>query len=130
MARTIRNAGFKIISQAFQVNDTLRFSARICINANSSSLVSIPIKYAIIPNFGMPKSTKASRTRSAMTFWTNVVDVLPRPFRILPIVVARYKNGQSQASVLIKAPAFSSLNTLMPRSFPKIVKTAMQRIPT
>lgn len=44
IARTIRNAGFKIISQAFQVNDTFRFSARMCMIASSNSLVSIPIK--------------------------------------------------------------------------------------
>ena len=61
----------------------------MCIRARSSSLASIPIRYAMIPNFGMPNSTKARRTKRAVTFCINVVEVFPRPFKMLPMVVTR-----------------------------------------
>ena len=60
---------------------------------------------------------------------TKVSRVSPRPFNTLPMVVARYMKGQSQARVVMKSPADALWNTILPRESPKMVNTPMQRIP-
>ena len=67
-----------------------------------------------MPKTGMPNSTNASLRRRAATFCTNVAEVFPRPFKILPVVVDKYKKGQSQARILIKFPELESWNTVRP----------------
>jgi hypothetical protein len=48
---------------------------------------------------------------------------------MLPIVVARYRNGHSQARICMKTPAEESLKTPVPSSGPNMVKTPTHRIP-
>lgn len=65
----------------------------------------------------------------AATFWRKVMEVLPRPFKTLPRVVARYMKGQSQARMVMKVPESGSRNTLTPSWLPNMVNTPMQRMP-
>ena len=51
-----------------------------------------------------------------------VTPVLPRPFKMLVSVVFKYKNGQIQASTVMKFPARELENTNFPRKFPNIKK--------
>ena len=61
-----------------------------------------------MPKEGMAKTTKARRMTMAATFRRKVAEVLPRPFKMLPMVEARYMKGQSQDRAAMKNPASGS----------------------
>ena len=124
-----KHTGFTIIFQASQVKSAWHVKANRCIPARMISLTSIPHNRAVIPNRGIPKDTKARRISRAATFWRKVTPVFPRPFRILPIVVDRYRKGQSQDKMTMNLPALASWKTAVPRSLPYRVKIPIQKIP-
>ena len=97
--------------------------------ARNSSLTRNPHKYPRIPKTGTAKSTKARRIPIATMFCKNVVPVFPRPFCMLPMVVARYIKGHSQHKTVIKDPESSLRKIIVPRFFPNLVKIPMHKIP-
>ena len=125
-----QNAGFTSISHPSMEKPTCLWSAYPCSRTKRISETSIPHRQAWIPKRGIPQNTKQSRIKREMQLFLKVIVVFPRPFNTLPIVVARYKNGQSQARIVINVPASWFWKTFIPRSWPKTVKIPMQRIPT
>ena len=101
-----RSTGLTIMLTVSQQKGTSRFTARKLMRARASSLTSMPHRYPRIPYLGMAKSTNASRMTMANTFWKKVDEVLPRPFKMLPMVVARYIKGHSHDRMVIYVPAF------------------------
>lgn len=65
----------------------------------------------------------------AQTFWKKVTEVFPSPFKMLPMVVARYMNGHSHERMVMKVPAFWSWNTPTPSWLPNMVKMPMHSTP-
>ena len=100
-----QNDGFTSTSQVSGENPTNRLSERPCSSTSRISDISKPQRYAWMPNLGIPKKTKTRRIRRETQLFAKVVDVFPSPFNTLPMVVARYKNGQSQARMVMYVPA-------------------------
>ena len=88
-----------------------------------------PHRYPCIPYSGMTKKTKAIRTPKPRVFSIKEGLAAPRPFKIPFKVPERYRQGQINASVLIKVAANSFLKRANPKKSPAKKKKAVDRKP-
>ena len=108
MEISMNRAGFAIIFVPSQGKYARRRMDRQHMRARISSLASIPQRYPRMPKEGMAKRTNARRIIMAVTFRKKVTEVFPSPFKMLPMVDARYMKGHSQERAAMKKPAFWS----------------------